>query len=425
MYLNFTRALHDIRLIRIMQAGGIPEETQQRYIHWKKNTKLLYSYLNTNSTKWPSLTCQFMPDLETTQDQHRILLSSFTSSQLPEDESLYIAKLSTVGHLEWSSLNNFDMEEMEFKRDPSVKLPPKHLATEVQIRFPQGDCNRARYQPSNPDVIAAASSDGSIYIFNKTKHGTSMARSITAHKDYQARLCTGPEGQSNVVDNEAVSLSWNSHKEGVLGACYSNGQILIWDLKQRFSRADTTITTPETTINFDSNGCNDIHWMPMHDSLFAACGESNKLSLFDTRLSGDKEVTTIGHYKHEDGINSCKFNSHNSMLLASADTCGKLNLWDVRKLDKDPILALDHGSSVSTLEWNPHMDTIIASAGQDDGLVKLWDITTQEPVFVHGGHMLGVNDISWDFHDPWLMCSVSNDNSIQLWKPADNIVGTI
>lgn len=409
----------------IIVMEGLSEEVQTRYIRWKKNTKLLYSYLNTNATKWPSLTCQFMPDLDTTQDQHRILLSSFTSSQLPEDESLYIAKLSTLGHLEWSSLNNFDMDEMEFKRDPSVKLPPKNLVPEVTIRFPQGDCNRARYQPHNPDLIAAASSDGSIYVFNKTKHGTSssMARSITQQQqNYQARLFAG-DSKVQALDNtnEAVSLSWNPNREGILGCCYSQGQIQLWDLK-KFSRADTTLTSPETRINFDSNGVNDIHWMPMHDSLFSACGESNKLSLFDTRLSGDKEVSSIAHYKHEDGINTCKFNSKNSLLLASADTCGKLNVWDIRKLSEDPILSMDHGSSVSTIEWNPTMDTIIASAGQDDGLVKIWDVATGETVFVHGGHMLGVNDISWDFHDPWLMCSVSNDNSVQVWKPADNIV---
>lgn len=406
---------------------SVPEEAQTRYIRWKKNTKLLYSYLNTNSTRWPSLTCQFMPDLDTTQDQRRILLSSFTSSQLPDDESVYIAKLSTLGHLEWSSLNNFDMDEMEFKRDPSVKLPPKNLVPEVTIRFPQGDCNRARCQPHNPDLIAAASSDGSLYVFNKTKHGksSSMARSISQQQqqqNFQARLFVGdPSVHTLDNTNEAVSLAWNPHREGTLGACYSQGQIQLWDLK-RFSLADPTITTPETTINFDSNGVNDIHWMPMHDSLFSACGESNKLALFDTRLAGDKEVSSIGHYMHEDGVNSCKFNNKNSLLLASADTCGKLNVWDVRKLNGDPVLSISHGSSISTIEWNPSLDTVIASAGQEDGLVKIWDISTGELVFVHGGHMLGVNDISWDFHDPWLMCSVSNDNSIQVWKPADNIV---
>lgn len=411
----------NIEDIEEQPVSTIPEDVQTRYIHWKKNTKLLYDYLNTNSTKWPSLTCQFFPDLDTSSDQHRLLLSSFTSSQLPEDESVYISKISTLKHLNWSSLNNFDMDEMEFKPDPSVKLPPKNLTTEVSIRFPNGDCNRSRYLPQNPDLIAAASSDGSVYIFNKTKHGNSVLRSKSSD-DFQARLFSGSHDAQNLDNfNEAVSLSWNKHKEGILGVSYSQGQCNIWDVK-KFSRSNILISQPELTVTFDSNGCNDLDWMPMHDSMFIACGESNKLGLFDIRLNGEKEVNSISNYKHEDGINTCKFNPGNSLLVASADTCGRINLWDIRKLDQEPISTMQHGSSISTIEWNPNIGVVFASAGQEDGLVKLWDASVGKEIFVHGGHMLGVNDISWDMHDPWLMASVSNDNTIQIWRPAKNIV---
>ncbi|CCD24210.1 Msi1p NDAI_0C05510 [Naumovozyma dairenensis CBS 421] len=405
------------------EQSTIPNDLQQRYSNWKKNTKLLYDYLNTNATKWPSLTCQFFPDLDTTSDTHRILISSFTSSQLPEDEAIHISKISTLKHLNWASVNNFDMDEMEFKPDTNLKLPSKHLVNDLTIKFPNGDCNRARYLPQNPDVIAAASSNGSVYIFDRTKHGSSRIRQSKNLKPYDAVLFNNSETVEELHENtnEAISLAWNYQKEGTLASCYLQGQVQIWDIKQYF-HSNPVLDKPVLNIQFDALGVNDVSWMPSHDSLFVACGESDTLALFDQRIG--KEVSRIAQNRHNGGVNSCKFNYQNNMLLASADSEGLVNMWDIRNLDQYPIKSINHGSSISTIEWNPNLDTIIATAGQNDGLVKLWDVsnTDNELLFVHGGHMLGVNDISWDLHDSWLMCSVSNDNSIQIWKPAHNLV---
>ncbi|EDO16885.1 hypothetical protein Kpol_1024p39 [Vanderwaltozyma polyspora DSM 70294] len=402
------------------QSSAIPKERQDRYTTWKKNTKLLYEYLNTNSNKWPSLTCQFFPDVNTKNDSHRILLSSFTSSLVPEDESLYITRISTLKHLSWASLNNFDLDEMEFKPDNSnIKLPPKNLTTELVIRFPNGDCNRARYLPQNPDLIAAASSDGSVYIFDRTKHGTAMhSRQSGFTQSYQAKLAVNNNSQSLNGENEALTIDWNHQKEGHLVVAYSDGHVKAWDIT-KYKRSDPVIKAPEYNYKLDESGCNDAVWMPEHNSLFAACSEDNRLSLFDTR--DESNIIDISTSVHKGGINACRFNPRNSLLLASGDSIGNICLWDIRKKET-PINILDHGSSISTIEWNPNLSTVLASAGQDDGLVKLWDAGSDKPVFIHGGHMLGVNDISWNMHDPWLMCSVSKDNSIQIWKPAHNLV---
>lgn len=403
-----------------VEPSFIPQELQERYTHWKKNTKLLYDYLNSNSNKWPSLTCQFFPDVDTQNDSHRILLSSFTSSQLPEEESLNISQISTLKHLNWSSLNNFDMDEMEFKPDNNfTKFPPKNLSNELNIQFPNGDCNRARYLPQNPDLIAAGSSDGSIYIFDRTKYGSTTNRHSTTKQVYQAMLSDEKSAVQNIDElNEVLSLEWNQQKEGLLASAYSNGEVKVWDVT-KFSRQNPIISKTVYSESFDPQGCNDVSWIPMHDSIFAACGESNNLSLFDLRVN--KDTIKISENNHQGGINACKFNTKNGLLLASGDSEGNVFLWDIRK-QEEVVRALSHGSSIATLEWNPNISTVIATAGQDDGLVKLWDAANGELAFVHGGHMLGINDISWDMHDPWLMCSVSKDNSVQIWKPAHNLI---
>lgn len=419
---------------------SISEDIQLRYAHWKKNTKLLYDYLNTNTSKWPSLSCQWFPDLDIATDTHRLLLTNFTSGQIPTDESTYISNISTSNHLSWSNLNNFNLDELEFKPDNSIKFPTKNLSTLVNIKFPFGDCNKARYMPQNFDIIGAASSNGSVYIFDRTKHGSRRANS----SEYDARFYTNQSGSSsNLLDAdnietdnietdniETLSLAWNTQKEGLLLSSYSNGGIKAWDLK-RFNQnkvdVENTVWQFET---FDDQGANDIDWCPNHDSLFIACGEqTDSLALFDIRTKNSIK-SKIRSGLHNGAINSCKFNLDNDFLIASGDSNGIINFWDIRLLSgQNPLMSVDHGSSISTLEWNPNLPTVLATAGQDDGLVKLWDIATDDTkdnlLFVHAGHMLGVNDISWNLNDPWLVSSVSNDNSIHIWKPSANLVETL
>ncbi|SCV03095.1 LAME_0H07668g1_1 [Lachancea meyersii CBS 8951] len=406
----------------------IDDARQRRYTRWKKNSKLLYEFLNTNNTKWPSLTCQLFPDLDLAGDTHRILLSSFTSSQLPEDESLYVGKLSSMKHLSWSSLNNFDMEEREFKIDNSLKLPPKNLVEDLRIKFPAGDCNKARLNVSNPDIIAAASSNGSVYVFDKTKHGSARQKLISGamgDPDYQihCQLTTSV----TCAENEAISLAWNWQRQGSLATTYAGGQVCVWDL-QKFHKTSPTLVDPQFNIIMDPQGTNDVSWMVNHDSLLACCGEGNVLRVLDTRIDQQKAASqAVPNKHHSNGINVCQFNYHKDLLLCSADSSGKINSWDIRNFE-EPVQSWQHCDAVSALQWNPHHATVLATASQNDGLVKLWDLSQpddEQLVFTHGGHMLGVNDISWDLHDPWMMCTVSNDNSVQLWRPASHLLAAV
>lgn len=36
--------------------------------------------------------------------------------------------------------------------------------------------------------------------------------------------------------------------------------------------------------------------------------------------------------------------------------------------------------------------------------------------FVHGGHTNKISDFSWNPHDPWVVCSVAEDNICQVWQ---------
>ena len=45
-----------------------------------------------------------------------------------------------------------------------------------------------------------------------------------------------------------------------------------------------------------------------------------------------------------------------------------------------------------------------------------------ELLFIHGGHTSKVSDFGWNPNEPWIIASVADDNVLQVWSPAENIV---
>ena len=79
------------------------------------------------------------------------------------------------------------------------------------------------------------------------------------------------------------------------------------------------------------------------------------------------------------------------------------------------------------MQWSPHNETILASSGTDRRL-HVWDLSKigeeqsaedaedgpPELLFIHGGHTAKISDFSWNPNEPWVVCSVSEDNVMQV-----------
>jgi hypothetical protein len=65
-------------------------QEQEEYKLWKKNSPFLYDLVITHALEWPSLTCQWFPDVENRPDKNyktqRLLLGTHTN----DDEPNYI-----------------------------------------------------------------------------------------------------------------------------------------------------------------------------------------------------------------------------------------------------------------------------------------------------------------------------------------------
>jgi len=42
--------------------------------------------------------------------------------------------------------------------------------------------------------------------------------------------------------------------------------------------------------------------------------------------------------------------------------------------------------------------------------------------FIHGGHTAKISDFSWNQNEPWVICSVSEDNIMQVWQMVSDVI---
>ena len=69
--------------------------------------------------------------------------------------------------------------------------------------------------------------------------------------------------------------------------------------------------------------------------------------------------------------------------MASSGTDRRLHVWDLSKIGEEQ-----------------------SAEDAEDGPPEL--------LFIHGGHTAKISDFSWNPNDPWVICSVSEDNIMQV-----------
>ncbi|KAH3678281.1 hypothetical protein WICMUC_001605 [Wickerhamomyces mucosus] len=391
------------------ETSPIDSQTQENYRKWKANSIQLYDYLNTVNSIWPSWTVQFFPDREINRNKrpiYRLLTGTYTSGQM--DEYVQLGNFTVKDDIELVDLNKYDHDSQEFNSsDPIVGK-----FQNIQKFLHRGEINKLRYLPQNPNLISSINDKGHVHIFDKTKLPSlpvddfRFEMSLQYHKD------------------EGFGLNWNNNKEGVLLTSSMDGTTATWDIT-KFSKSAPVITTPIHAYKTDEKGTNDCQWNPLHDSIFATVGEDNNVKIFDERKQGN-ELIRSNNKLHSGGINALSFNNHNSFALSTADSDGKLNIWDLRAI-ASPIFEITsaHQGSISSVKFNPNKPELLATAGSDDSIVNIWNLS-REPkdqlVFKHAGHMLGVNEVAWNPNDYRMISSVSNDNTVHIWKPSKQFI---
>lgn len=426
-----------------IEVSPLDQKTQDNYRIWKKNTPYLYDYISTYSLLWPSLTVQFFPDLEKPEDNidpsttdngekklannvcfQRLLVGTFTGGQSIDNISIlqlpYYTNLNKLLNIDKL---NYNPDKQEFE----ISTVPKKKISVLQKVNHFGDVNTLKYMPQNPDVIASGNSTGNLLIYDRTKHSSYKNNIIGENTDIaQPQLQLGEKATDiNSDDNQDIfALDWNKQKEGVITSGSMNGKVNLFDIKSQFISKDD-YTLPASTSFDIGAGINEIEWVPGHDSIFSTADELGSFKMYDTRSNSivlDKKIS-------QSPINTVSVNPKNLVYVANGDNDGAINIWDIRNIQHDKpstfSISQAHDDSIGKVKWHPRFHNVLGSCSSDR-TVKMFDLSkinsNEELIFVHGGHMLGVNDFDWSLHEDWMVSSVADDNSLHIWKPDYHIV---
>ncbi|ORY34791.1 WD40-repeat-containing domain protein [Naematelia encephala] len=401
----------------------INQSINEEYKIWKKNTPFLYDTVINHSLAWPSLTCQWLPDRETPKDAdytiHRMILGTHTSGQ--DADALLIAEVflpKSALEMGKDVAEMYDEERQEFG---SHGKSPARIQVKQTIRH-QGEVNRARYMPQNPDLIATKTTMGEVFVFDRTKHETKPAANAECKPDIRLKG----------LNKEGYGLAWSKVKSGHILSAGDEGIIAHWDI-EGYTKSSPSIQPLRKYTGHDGT-VGDVDWHPSYDYMFASGGDDKQLMLWDTRsaITSKPDVQVEAHERGE--INAVAFAPSSEYLILTGSNDHTIGLFDIRKLSRKLHSFEGHVDGILQLAWSPHSPVHFASASADRR-VHIWNLDAigaeqtpedaedgpPELLFVHGGHTAKVSDISWSPMAKWHIATTAEDNILQVWEPSRNI----
>ncbi|KAL8556454.1 hypothetical protein ACS0TY_004050 [Phlomoides rotata] len=381
------------------------EVVEEEFSVWKKNTPLLYDLVICHSLEWPSLTVQWLP-LPPSSDGgdlavHKLILGTHTSDGFPN--SLMLAN---------AYLPRDPTSAIAVDPDNSI-IPKVEIVQKFQV---DGEVNRSRCMSQKPSIIAAKTNSSEVYVFDCDKQ----------LEDANGSSCN-PDLRLRGHDKEGYGLSWSSLKEGHLLSGSNDCKICLWDIS---AAPQEKVLNANYIYEGHENLVEDVSWHLKDANLFGSVGDDCKLILWDLRTNKFQHSVVV----HEKEVNYLSFNPFNEWILATASSDTTVGLFDMRKLSS-PLHALSsHLEEVFQVEWDPNHETVIASAG-DDRRLMVWDLNRvgdeqlegeaedgpPELLFSHGGHKAKISDFSWNKNKAWVISSVADDNTLQIWQMAEDI----
>ncbi|KAF9984389.1 CCR4-Not complex caf1 ribonuclease subunit Caf1 [Modicella reniformis] len=407
-----------------LEANAITEERliNEEYKIWKKNSPFLYDLVVSHALEWPTLTCQWLPDIERPEGKdytvQRLLIGTHTSDN--DQNFLQIAQVQLPSDSTPIDTRKFDDERGEVGG---------FGGTECKINVTQrinheGEVNRARYMPQNPDIIATKTVMGDLYVFDRTRHPSQPA---------SGGVCS-PEIRLKGHTKEGYGLSWSPILQGHLISASEDTTVCHWDINA--ATKDKKVLDAFRIYRGHNSVVEDVAWHTIHDSLFASVGDDQRMLIWDTR-SASQEKPAHNIHAHAAEVNCVAFSPSTEFIVATGSGDRTVGLWDLRNLRNKLHSFESHQDEILQLAWSPHNETILASAG-GDRRINIWDLSRigeeqtsedsmdgpPELLFIHGGHTNKVSDFSWNQNEPWVIASTAEDNICQVWQMASNIYNT-
>ncbi|KFY61520.1 hypothetical protein V496_04980 [Pseudogymnoascus sp. VKM F-4515 (FW-2607)] len=216
------------------------------------------------------------------------------------------------------------------------------------------------------------------------------------------------------------------------------GQVLIHDVTPHLTSFDTpgfTITPqhnkPLSTLRMHKAEGYAVDWSPLVPTGKLVTGDNDGSIYVTTRTQGEGWATDSRALSgHTGSIEELQWSPSERNVFASASSDGTIKVWDVRSKSRSAALSVQVSESdVNVMSWSP-LTTHLLASGADDGVWAVWDLRNWKaaptpgasskptPVASFGFHKEQITSVEWHPTEDSIVAVAAGDDTLTLWDLA-------
>ncbi|MCJ1310079.1 ribosome biosynthesis protein rrb1 [Agyrium rufum] len=347
-----------------------------------------YEMLHTLSATWPCLSFDILRDsLGDNRKSYPATVFAVAGTQAEEKRSreneLMVMKLGSLSRM--PKIRDSDDEdessddEEELKPDLQTRSIPLATTTN-RIRSHQllGD----NASESESTLAAVMLENRTLQIYDITPHISSLSTSFasTPITPQQSK----PLATITSHRSEGYALAWSPlFPQGKLLSGDHDGNIFLTTCTDgnRWTADDRPFTGHTSSVE-------DLQWSPNEKNVFGSASSDGTVKIWDIRSKSHKPAISVT--VSETDVNVLSWSRQTPHLLATGADDGQWAVWDLRQWKPaigtnqtstdvpSPIASFDfHKEQITSVEWHPTDDSIVAVAAGDNTLT-LWDLAVEQ-----------------------------------------------
>ena len=215
-------------------------------------------------------------------------------------------------------------------------------------------------------------------------------------------------------------------------------EVLIHDVTPHLSSFDNpgTIITPQQsrpliTLKMHRSEGYAMDWSPLIPSGKLLTGDNDGKIFVTTCADGGKwTVDDRPLVGHQSSVEDIQWSPNEKNVFASASSDGTIKVWDIRSKARKPAVSVTVSKTdVNVLSWSGQTTHLLAT-GADDGEWAVWDLrqwkpvatdapsSTPKPVASFNFHKEQITSVEWHPTDDSIVAVAAGDNTLTLWDLA-------
>ena len=243
---------------------------------------------------------------------------------------------------------------------------------------------------------------------------------------------------TNRIRAHQIPASDSSRSPTTLAATMlENTEVLIHDITLHLSSFDTpgTILTPShtrplTTLRIHKSEGYALAWSPLIHQGKLLTGDNDGKIFVTTCTDGKWATDTRPFTGHSSSVEDLQWSPNERNVFASASSDGTVKVWDVRSKSHTAAVSVNISTSdINVLSWSTQTPHLLAT-GADDGTWAVWDLRhwkpgsstninpQPKPVASFNFHKEQITSVEWHPTDDSIVAVAAGDNTLTLWDLA-------